>query len=245
MVWISFSRILFDPEVGFIAPRRHAPADRLRVRGVAAGIWGIRSMKFAMFVGLVAGVGAMAATWTAQGQTATPVVPAGHYKVEGYHTQVGFSVLHFGITPFSGFFSGASGGLDLDPAKPEAAKLDVSVPVASVLTTVPKLNDVLKSAPWLDAAAFPNATFVSKVVTPTGRDTARIQGDLTLHGVTRPVVLTAKFAGAGMNPLTKAFNLGFTAEGSFKRSEFGLKTYLPMIGDDIHLTIAGAFERQP
>ena len=171
-------------------------------------------------------------------------VKAGTYKVEPAHTQLGFSISHFGFSDFSGLFSGASGTLELDPNKLSIAKLDVSVPVQSVLTTVPPLTEALKGDQWFDAAKFPNATLVSTKVTKTGADTAAILGDLTLHGVTKPVTLNARLIGSGTNPLDKSFTVGFEATGTIKRSDFGIKQYLPLLGDDVALKIAGAFVLQ-
>jgi polyisoprenoid-binding protein YceI len=171
-------------------------------------------------------------------------VKAGTYKVEPYHTQLGFSISHFGFSDFSGFFSEASGTLEFDPNKLSIAKLDVSVPVQSVLTTVPPLTEQLKGDQWFDAAKFPNATFVSTKISKAGADTATITGDLTLHGVTKPVTLKARLVGSGTNPLDKSFTVGFEATGAIKRSDFGIKQYLPLLGDDVALTIAGAFVLQ-
>ena len=171
-------------------------------------------------------------------------VKAGTYKVEPYHTQLGFSISHFGFSDYSGFFSEASGTLELDPNKLSIAKLDVSVPVQSVLTTVPPLTELLKGDKWFDAAQFPNATFVSNKVSKTGADTATIVGDLTLHGVTKPVTLKARLIGSGTNPLDKSFTVGFEATGAIKRSDFDLKQYLPLLGDDVALKIDGAFVLQ-
>jgi polyisoprenoid-binding protein YceI len=172
-------------------------------------------------------------------------VKAGTYKVEPYHSQVSFEVSHFGFTDFSGFFSGASGTLQLDPAKVSASKLEVTIPVQSVLTTVPVLDTELKGDKWFDAVQFPNATFVSTKVTSTGKDTATIAGDLTIHGVTKPVMLKARLVGSGTNPLDKSFTVGLEATGTIKRSDFGIKQYLPLVGDEIALKIAGAFVLQP
>jgi polyisoprenoid-binding protein YceI len=137
-----------------------------------------------------------------------------------------------------------SGTLELQPKNPAAAKLSIKIPVASVTTTSAKLTDELKGDQWLDAAKFPDMTFVSTKVTPEGKDKAKVTGNLTLHGVTKPVTLDVTLVGAGVNPLSKKVTVGFDATGTLKRSEFGVKTYLPLIGDDLHLTIAGAFERQ-
>jgi len=171
-------------------------------------------------------------------------VKAGIYKVESYHTQVGFSLSHFGFTNYAGLFSGATGSLQLDPAHLTAAKLDVTIPIESITTTVPKLTDELKGAQWFDTAKFPSATFTSTKVVSGSNGETTITGNLTLHGVTKPVVLHAHLVGAGVNPIDKAYTLGFEATGTIKRSEFGVSTYVPVVGDDVQLTIAGAFELQ-
>ena len=168
-------------------------------------------------------------------------VKAGIYKVEPRHTQVRFSISHFGITDFSGFFSGASGTLQLDPSATSASELDVSIPVSSVLTTVPALDEQLKNDQWFEVAKYPNATFKSTKVTSTGKDSATITGNLTLHGVTKPVTLKARLIGSGTNPIDKSINVGFEAVGTIKRGDFGIKQYLPLVGDDVTLRIAGAF----
>ncbi|WP_010508495.1 YceI family protein [Komagataeibacter europaeus] len=171
-------------------------------------------------------------------------VQAGRYRVEPEHTEIVFSLLHLGFTPYSGMFSGVSGTLQLDPAHPAASRLDVSVPVSSIHTPSDRLTGELKDPDWFDAARYPNATFTSISVVPGGADNATITGNLTLHGVTRPVVLHARYIGAGVNPLDKVYTVGFSATAGIRRSDFGIRTYLPMVGDDVTLTIAGAFEKQ-
>ena len=171
-------------------------------------------------------------------------IPAGTYAVDPGHTQVGWRVSHMGFSNYAGGFSDVSGTLELQPKNPAAAKLSVKIPVASVTTTSTKLTDELKGDQWLDAAKFPDMTFVSTKVAPAGKDHAKVTGDLTLHGVTKPVTLDVTLVGAGVNPLSKKYTVGFEATGTLKRSEFGVKTYVPLIGDELHLTIAGAFEKQ-
>jgi polyisoprenoid-binding protein YceI len=172
-------------------------------------------------------------------------VKPGVYQVEPYHTQVLFTVSHFGLSEFSGVLTGAAGSLKLDPTKPEYSKLEVTVDAATILTPVPKLTDELKDAEWLDAGKFPKASFVSTKITPTGPNEATIAGELTLHGVTKPLTLKAHFVGAGVNPITKGYTVGFDGQGVIKRTEFGVSKYAPMIGDEVHLTIHAAFELQP
>lgn len=196
------------------------------------------------FAPALAALGLVATLSTAQAATAPQDVQAGTYQVETSHTQVTFSLLHFGFTQYSGLFSGATGSLTFDPAHPAASKLSVSIPVASVQTTSAKLTDELHGADWFDAARYPTATFVSTKVVPTGAGSAAVTGNFTLHGITKPLTLQVHYVGAGINPMDKAYTLGFQATGTLKRSDFGVKTYVPMVGDDVTLSIAGAFEKQ-
>jgi len=170
------------------------------------------------------------------------MVKPGTYQIEPYHTQVVFSVSHFGFTNFSGIFAGASGTLQLNPAQLGESKLDLSIAVQSITTTVSILTQELKGEQWLDVAKFPTATFVSRKIVRTGSASARVTGDLTLHGVTRPEVLDVRLVGAGSNPLSKAYTVGFEATGTIRRGDFGIKMDLPAVGDDVALRIAGAFE---
>ena len=168
-------------------------------------------------------------------------VQPGAYKVEPSHTRVLFTVSHMGFTDWYGDFTGASGTLTLDPKNPAAASLTVDLPIASVSTTNAKLDGELKAADWLDAAHFPQADFKSTKVTPVGTGAADVTGDLTLHGVTKPLTLHVTFNGAGVNPLNKAYTAGFQAHGTIKRSDFGVTKYVPVIGDAVELTLSGAF----
>ncbi len=195
----------------------------------------------------LAPAGCLLLAGAAQAQTPANTSPAavqpGAYKVEPGHTRVLFSVSHMGFTKWYGDFTGASGTLTLDPKNPAAASLAVTLPVASVSTTNAKLDGELKAADWLDAERFPRASFKSTAVTPKGPGTADVTGDLTLHGVTRPLTLHVTFNGAGVNPLDKAYTAGFEAHGTIKRSDFGVTKYVPLIGDDVDLTLSGAFEK--
>ncbi len=170
-------------------------------------------------------------------------IEGGAYAVEPSHTQLLFSVSHMGFSTYYGRFTNVSGSLTLDAKVPTRSKVEIRVPVSSVSTTSDKLNDELKSSAWLDAAAHPEITFKSTRVTPTGHGYALVAGNLTLHGVTRPTVLKARLIGAGINPLDKKYTVGFDLNGSVKRSEFGVKTYVPLIGDTVTLTISGVFEK--
>lgn len=171
-------------------------------------------------------------------------VQAGNFAVDPNHSQVGFTLSHMGFSNFTGRLSGVTGTLALAGGDHSASKLSVSIPAASFSTPVEKLDEELKSADWFDAKKFPAITFTSTKVTPTGADTATIDGELTLHGVTKPITLKARFIGAGTNPLDKKYTVGFDATGTVKRSEFGVTKYVPLIGDEVELSLHGAFEQQ-
>ena len=167
----------------------------------------------------------------------------GNYKVETTHTRVQFTVSHMGFSEWYGDFTGVTGSLTLDPKAPARAQVAVSIPVSSVSTTNATLDGELKDANWFDAAQYPMITFVSTKVTPTGPRTALIGGNLSFHGVTRPVILKAAFIASGTNPMTKGYTVGFNATTVLKRSDFGVKTYVPLIGDVVTLRISAAFEK--
>lgn len=171
-------------------------------------------------------------------------VKAGDYAIEPVHTRILFSLSHLGFSTWYGDFTHASGAAKIDPAHPAASSVEVSVPMASISTTNATLDGELKGADWFDAAKFPTMTFKSRQITVTGPDAGQMVGDLTLHGVTRPVTLQVKFNGAGVNPLSHAYTVGFDATGVIKRGDFGVTKYLPMVGDDVTLMISAAFERK-
>jgi polyisoprenoid-binding protein YceI len=182
---------------------------------------------------------------TASAHAEAPAVQSGTYALEPSHAVVMFGVGHFGFSTYYGQFPDASGSLTLDAANPSASKLDVSVPVAGVWTPSAKLADELRGADWLDAKAFPTMTFHSTKVTATGPTTADVAGDLTIHGVTKPVVLKATFKRAAVFPMNRKYMIGFEVSGHIKRTEFGVSQYAKFgLADDVELIISAPFERK-
>ena len=169
-------------------------------------------------------------------------VKAGTYTIEPSHTQVRFGVMHMGFNFYYGTFGQPSGRLVLDPARPNTASLTVEVPIAGVQTTSDKLTEELKSAMFFDAAKFPTMRFVSDSVVVTGTR-ARITGQLTMHGVTKPLTLDATFVGAG-NFMNKDA-VGFSATGTLNRSDFGITYGVPLVSDAVSIEITAAFEKAP
>ena len=184
------------------------------------------------------------------GQVDVSRVTAGTYTTDPGHTLVSWRLNHFGFNDYFGLFGDIEGTLQLDPANPEAASLDVTIPIADVTVASAGLKDHLLRAgkdggepdffgPNPDAARF-----VSKSVTRSGETGATIVGDLTMNGVTRPVTIAAEFTGAGANPMSKKETIGFEGTTTINRSEFGLSTFVPMVSDEVELTISAAFEKQ-
>ncbi|OFW88979.1 MAG: polyisoprenoid-binding protein [Alphaproteobacteria bacterium RIFCSPHIGHO2_12_FULL_45_9] len=158
------------------------------------------------------------------------------YKLDASHTAITWHVNHFGFSTPSGKFMSVDGEVTLDEANPAASSVKVTVDVAGINSGVPKLDEHLKTPDFFDVAKFPTATFVSKKVELTGKDTAKVEGDLTLRGVTKPVVLDVKLNKIGEN-MFKLKTAGFTASTTIKRSEFGMTTYVPNLGDDVKIDI--------
>lgn len=183
------------------------------------------------------------------GQKDASRVTAGTYKTDPGHSLIGWEVNHFGFNDYFGIFGDVAGTLTIDPANPNAAKVDVTIPVAKVTTASAGLTSHLLRAgkdggkPDFFGPAPADARFVSTKVVANGM-TAKITGNLTLNGVTKEVVLDAEFTGAGNNPFNKKATIGFEAETTIKRSDFGIAYALPMVSDEVELDISVAFEKQ-
>jgi polyisoprenoid-binding protein YceI len=170
-------------------------------------------------------------------------VEAGTYMLDKAHTQVNWQVNHFGFNDYFGLFGDITGSLNIDPANPSAAKVDIEIPIASVATSSSGLTGHLKTPDFFNLEKFPTARFVSTSVTVDGNK-AMIKGDLTMLGVTKPVELETAFEGAGTNPMSKKATIGFHAKTTIKRSDWGMTKYVPMVGDEVKLRISAAFEKQ-
>ena len=183
------------------------------------------------------------------GQKDAARVTAGTYKADPGHSLIGWEVNHFGFNDYYGLFGDVAGTLMIDPANPNAAKVDVTIPVGKVTTASAGLTSHLLRAgkdggkPDFFGPAPADARFVSTKVVASGM-TAKITGNLTLNGVTKEVTFDAEFTGAGANPFNKKETIGFETETEIKRSDFGIAYALPMVSDEVELDISVAFEKQ-
>ena len=175
------------------------------------------------------------------GQPIASRVPAGTYQVDPAHTQVSWQVNHMGFSMLEGQFGASGGSITVDPKKSAATKVDVTFNVDDLSVTSAGFAKHLKSADFFNAAQYPTARFVSTRITPKGANAATMTGNLTIKDQTKPVTLDVTFVGAGDNPMSKKLNLGFTAKGQIKRSDFGIGAYAPVVSDTVNLTIHAAF----
>ncbi len=177
------------------------------------------------------------------GTQSKAAVTAGTYKVDPAHTQVTWTLNHMGFSMLSGQFGAQDGTLTIDPAKPAAAKLDVTFAIDQLSVTSSGFSNHLKSKDFFDVATYPTARFVSTAVVASG-NTAKITGNLTIKNVTKPVTIDATFVGAGTNPMNKKVNFGFRGTTTINRSDFGLGMAAPVVSDQVKLDINAAFVAQ-
>jgi polyisoprenoid-binding protein YceI len=190
---------------------------------------------FVLMVGLSACTAVQVVTHTVT-QTESRV-PVGEYKMDPHHTSVNFDVDHFKYTHFMIRFDRVAGQIDWKQGGLDASQATVTIDAASIDTNVALLDKMVKGTDMLDVERNPQIRFVSTRFERTGDARGKLSGDLTIRGVTQPVTLDVTFNGFGRDPLTKEDTLGFSAEGRFSRSKFGLTTWYPAVGDEIHVII--------
>lgn len=178
-------------------------------------------------------------------------MPAGVYTIEPSHASVTWKVNHLGLSNYTARFTGINAAITLDPAKPENSSVTATIDPMSIRTDYPDAakkdfdKELATSEQWFNAGKFPEIKFVSNKIEITGEKTGKIHGDLTLLGVTKPVVLDTVFNGAyAKQPFADLPGIGFSAKTTIKRSDWGLSTYVPNIGDDVEVWIEAEFHKK-
>lgn len=159
------------------------------------------------------------------------------YKIDPTHTATVFSWNHFGFSTPSANFTDIQGTIKVDNTKPANSSVEVTIPLSSVNTNVVALDKEFQEEAWFNAAKYPNITFKSTKVETKDKKHFKITGDLTVKGVTKPVVLDAVLNKQGEHPMAKVPAIGFNATTSFNRSAFGIGNYVPNVGDKITVNI--------
>ncbi len=177
---------------------------------------------------------------------------ADEFAIDKQHTEIRFSWDHLGLSRQSGKFTDMTGTVSFDSEKPDATTVSVSIPVASMMTGVPPLDAALvKTKDYFDVAAHPVITFKSAIVKVTGDKTAELVGDLTINGMTKPVTLAVVWNFLGPHPLGSVnptfagkVAAGFSARTQILRSEWGITRLIPLVSDEIRISIEAEMHRQ-
>lgn len=161
------------------------------------------------------------------------------------HSQLGFTVTHLGVSDVSGTFNDFD--VKVTSAKPDFsdAAFELTAKVASIDTRVEMRDNHLKSADFFDVEKYPTLTYKSTSIKKNGKNKYKLTGDLTLHGVTRPVTMDVEYRGTIENPMSKKATTGFRVSGTIKRSDFGIgpKFPAPMISDEVRIKADGEFNQ--
>jgi polyisoprenoid-binding protein YceI len=172
--------------------------------------------------------------------TSLPAFAAQTFNLDWEHTQVSFTYDHFGFSNPSSRLEQIKGTLELDQTDWSKSSVTVTMPLAGLHSGVEKLDKDLLSEKFFDAAKFPDITFKSTKVEKTGDHQLKVSGDLTAHGVTKPVTLDVKVNKIAENAMKNTTTAGFDADTSFKRSDFGVAAYVPKVSDEVrvHITVS-------
>jgi polyisoprenoid-binding protein YceI len=181
-----------------------------------------------------------------------PDVPAGDYKLDPAHSTLIFRVNHLGFSKYTARFRRFDAQLRFDPRNLTATQLTATVDPRSIETDYPdpkyNFNAELAGPQWLDAAKYPEIAFRTTRVEDLGNQAMRVHAELTMHGVTRPIVLEATYNGGYVgHPMDPHARVGFSAHGALRRSEFGISGGIPAagvnlgVGDQVAVVIETEF----
>jgi len=159
------------------------------------------------------------------------------YQIDPNHTQVEYTYNHLGFSHITGHLNRVEGDFLFDAKDPTKSSIQVHVPISSITVGVPDLDKELVGATFFEADKFPLASFQSTAVTSTGANKLAVTGDLTIHGVTKPVTLDVTVNKIGTHPMRGVPAAGFDATATIKRSDFGVALYVPNVSDEVTLHI--------
>jgi polyisoprenoid-binding protein YceI len=158
------------------------------------------------------------------------------YTIDPTHTFPMFELSHLGFSTFRGRFNDSSGTVTLDPQN-KTGSVEVTIRVASVDSGVAKLDEHLLKPDFFDAAKFPTITFKASDFRFEGEKPVAVTGELNMHGVSKPVTLAVEAFTCKPHPLAGVWACGADLSTTIKRSDWGISTYVPAVGDDVRLRI--------
>lgn len=166
----------------------------------------------------------------------SPFAQAATYTIDASHTYPMFEIDHLGFSIQRGQFDETAGTIELDQMA-QTGRIEVRVQTASLDSGHAKRDEILKGADWFDVERFPDMTYRSQRLIFNGTQLVAVEGDLTLHGVSRPLRLEVTQFKCGLNLAARKRGCGADAAGQLKRSEYGITKGLPFIGDEVRLRI--------
>lgn len=167
----------------------------------------------------------------------SPCFAADKYEFDKSHMRILFFVNHIGFSDMVGEFTDYDGSFTFDPKKPEDSRVEISLKPSGIRTSSQKLDDDLQGEKFFNSDKFLEIKFVSTKIKVTGKNRGEVLGNLTMLGVTKPFTLKVRFNKADYHPISKDFVAGFSAEARLKRSDFGMDSYLPMVGDEVRVMV--------
>ena len=186
------------------------------------------------------------AAWEARAETARePKLRPGAYVLDRNQASLNWLTSDANASRYRGAFTAFDARLALDPSRPERTRLALTIDARSIESADDRLDDQLRAPEVFDTARHPTAEFRTTRVLSTGPSTARVFGDLTLKGVTRPVELDVRFKPPAEASAGGAQKIGFSAATVVDRTEFGVAAFAPSMSEHVRLTFNGEFARGP
>lgn len=198
----------------------------------------------AAFAGLALSLAGCASLLTPDVEATREALRPGAYELDEAHAALVFRIGHMGFSEFVGRFDRFEASLDFDAATPESARVEAIIDMTSLSLPDQAFAATLMGPGWFNAETYPQAVFRSTGIEVTGESTGTVTGDLTLHGETHPVTLTVTFNGGAQDALRGAYITGFSATGTFKRSDFGISKYVGPVSDEVEMLIEAEFIRR-
>ena len=202
-----------------------------------------KPIRYLIALGLVLSLSSCIAWLTPDVEVELTELRAGQYSLDKYHASLLFKVQHLGLSTYVGRFNDFDASLDFDPENMADAKLDAVIEIESLDINDPGLKLDLMERAWLDQANYPQAVFSTVSVEPISENSFEFVGNLDWRGVVKPVSMEVTFHGGADNLLTGKYTLGFSAKGSFSRSDFGMDAYSSMVGDEVQIETYAEFQR--
>lgn len=158
------------------------------------------------------------------------------FNIDNQHSYVLWKIDHLGFSKQVGKWY-VNGFVILDKEHPDLSKVQATITISELVTGIPELDKHLKGKEFFDADRFPKATFESTIVDVINDNSAKVTGNLSLRGVTKPITLRVTLNKVGKHPINHQMGAGFTATTTLKRSDFGMNAYLPILGDEVVIEI--------